>query len=262
MKSQMALLLAVGLLSLSARAEVQTRELNYEVDGREYRGYLAWDAAADGPRPGVLVVHEWWGHNDYARRRARDLAAEGYTALALDMYGKGRVADHPEDAGKFMQALMNDLDAAARRFDKAHDLLDAHPQADPDRTAAIGYCMGGAVVLQMARFGKDLDAVVSFHGSLGTERPAKPGAIQSEILVLTGGSDPFVPPKQVEAFRAEMDSVGADYTVHVYPEAKHSFTNPGADELGQRFDLPLAYSPEADRDSWQRMLEFFDQHLD
>lgn len=251
----------LALMFTPAHAEIRTQEVTYEVGEREYIGYFAWDDALDEPAPGVLVVHEWWGHNDYARKRARMLAEEGHVALALDMYGKGRVADHPEDAQKFMQALMNDLDAAAERFDKAHRLLDAHPAADPERTAAIGYCMGGGVVLQMARFGKDLDAVVSFHGSLGTERPARPDAVETPMLVLTGGADPFIPDEQIEGFREEMDSAGADYTIHVYPGAKHSFTNPQADEFGQRFDMPLAYDEEADRDSWQRMLTFFDEHL-
>lgn len=253
---------ALALTVTSAHGEIQTRKVSYDVDEREYTGYFAWDDALGEPAPGVLVVHEWWGHNDYARERARMLAGEGYVALALDMYGKGRVADHPEDAQKFMQALMNDLDAAAKRFDKAHRLLDAHPAADPDRTAAIGYCMGGGVVLQMARFGKDLDAVVSFHGSLGTERPAKPGAVDTPMLVLTGGSDPFIPEEQIQAFREEMDSVDADYSIHIYPDAQHSFTNPDADAKGEKFDLPLAYNEEADRDSWQRMLTFFDEHFE
>lgn len=252
----------LALTVTSAHGEIQTREVSYDVGDREYTGNFAWDDALGEPAPGVLVVHEWWGHNDYARERARMLAGEGYTALALDMYGKGRVADHPEDAQKFMQALMNDLDAAAKRFDKAHRLLDAHPAADPDRTAAIGYCMGGGVVLQMARFGKDLDAVVSFHGSLGTERPAKPGVVDTPMLVLTGGSDPFIPEEQIQAFREEMDSVDADYSIHIYPDAQHSFTNPDADAKGEEFDLPLAYNEEADHDSWQRMLTFFDENLE
>lgn len=252
----------LALTVTSAHAEIRTQEVSYDVGDREYTGYFAWDDALGEPAPGVLVVHEWWGHNDYARERARMLAGEGYTALALDMYGRGRVADHPEDAQKFMQALMNDLDTAAKRFDKAHRLLDAHPAADPGRTAAIGYCMGGGVVLQMARFGKDLDAVVSFHGSLGTERPAKPGAVDTPILVLTGGADPFVPDEQIQAFREEMDSVDANYSIHIYPDAQHSFTNPDADEKGEEFDMPLAYDEEADHDSWQRMLEFFDENLE
>lgn len=256
------LMLTLLLLPAAVHAaDIRTQEVEYDVGDRTYTGYFAWDDARADLAPGVLVVHEWWGHNDYVRERARMLAGEGYVALALDMYGKGRTADHPEDAQKFMQALMNDLDAAAKRFDKAHRLLDAHPAADPDRTAAIGYCMGGAVALQMARFGKDLDAVVSFHGSLGTERPARPGAVETPILVLTGGSDPFIPEEQVQRFRDEMDGVGADYTIHVYPDAKHSFTNPQADEYGQRFDLPLAYNEQAAHDAWQRMLGFFEQHL-
>ena len=257
------LLICIALLltSLVSQAAVRTQELTYTVGDREFTGYFAWDADQEGERPGVLVLHEWWGHNDYARRRARMLAQLGYSALALDMYGSGKVAEHPQDAQSFMQELTDDMDVAERRFDKAHDLLRAHPTVDADQTAAIGYCMGGGLALYMARTGRDLDAVVSFHGSLGTQADVPPGGIEAALLVLTGGADPFVPEAQIEAFRQTMEQAGVTYAVHVYPDAKHAFTNPEADRLGREFDLPLAYSSEADADSWQRMKRFLDQHL-
>lgn len=261
MMRRFVLCLALLPWALVANAEVRTQTLTYELDGREFSGYFAWDDARPGERPGVLVLHEWWGHNDYARRRARMLAELGYTAFALDMYGSGKVADHPEDAQAFMQSLMGDMDRAERRFDKAHDLLRAHPTVAADRTAAIGYCMGGGLALYMARAGKDLDAVVSFHGSLGAQAGVPAEGIEADLLVLTGGSDPFVPAEQVEAFREAMDAAGIDYQVHVYPDAKHAFTNPEADRLGAEFDLPLAYDAEADADSWQRMRDFLDERL-
>jgi dienelactone hydrolase len=257
------ILIACGLalLASGAHAQVRTQEINYEAGGREFTGYFAWDDTSSGERPGVLVLHEWWGHNDYARERARMLAEIGYTALALDMYGSDRVAEHPEDARAFMQALMSDMDAAERRFDKAHDLLRAHPTVAPERTAAIGYCMGGGLALYMARAGKDLDAVVSFHGSLGSQAGVDPEGTEAALLVLTGGADPLVPQEDVQRFRETMETAGVTHQVHVYPDAKHAFTNPDADWLGEEFDLPLAYDAKADANSWQRMETFLDEHL-
>lgn len=257
------ILIACGLalLATGAHAETRTQEIAYEVGGREFTGYFAWDGAVAGERPGVLVVHEWWGHNDYARERARMLAEIGYTALALDMYGSDRVADHPEDAKAFMESLMSDMDVAEQRFDKAHDLLRAHPTVAPERTAAIGYCMGGGLALYMARTGKELDAVVSFHGSLGSQAGVDPDGTEAALLLLTGGADPLVPREQVQRFRETMEAAGVTHQVHVYPDAKHAFTNPEADRLGEEFGLPLAYDPGADADSWQRMKAFLEEHL-
>jgi predicted methyltransferase/dienelactone hydrolase len=232
-------------------------EVTYEGGGVTLKGYLAYDRAREGTRPGVIVVHEWWGHNEYVRQRARMLAELGYTALAIDMYGDGRNTQHPADAKKFMEAAMQDPAAAKARFQAGMALLQAHPTTDPERTAAIGYCFGGAVVLSMARAGVDLDAVASFHGALGTQAPAEPGAVSAEILVMTGAADPMVPPEAVAAFEKEMKEAGADYEVVSYPGAVHAFTNPGATELGKAHGLPLAYDESADEDSWSRMKALF-----
>jgi dienelactone hydrolase len=232
--------------------EIIGEEVTYEADGTVLKGYIAYDASA-GPRPGVLVVHEWWGHNDYVRDRARMLAVMGYTAFALDMYGDGKVATHPEDAQKFMMEVLANLDAAEARFRAAKLVLQEHPSTDPDDIAAIGYCFGGAVVLHMARSGEDLDAVASFHGSLGTQSPAQPGMIKARLLVANGADDPFVPAAEVEAFRAEMAAAGADLNFISYPGVVHSFTRPGATEIGEQFDLPLRYDEAADKDSWSQL---------
>lgn len=239
-----------------AAPEIHGEEVTYEAGGVQLTGYLAYDAAQQGARPGVLVVHEWWGHNDYARRRARMLAEMGYTALALDMYGDGKVAEHPEDAQKFAMEVMGHKDVGVERFRAARSLLEAHPTTDPTRTAAIGYCFGGAVVLHMARIGEDLAGVASFHGDLSTQSPAEPGAVKTRILVLHGAEDPFGPPETVEAFKQEMDAAGADLKLIAYPGAVHSFTNPDATALGERFDMPLAYNQEADRQSWAELERF------
>ena len=203
------------------------------------------------------MVHEWWGHNDYARERARMLAAMvGYTALAVDMYGDGKTADHPQDAGKFSQAAMSDLGVAEQRFLAARRLLEAHATTDSSRTAAIGYCFGGGVVLHMARVGTDLKGVASFHGSLSARTPAKAGAVRAEVLVLHGADDGFVPPEQIAAFKKEMTDAGARFKFVAYPGAVHSFTNPGATAIGEKFDIPLAYHAEADAQSWAELDAF------
>ena len=205
------------------------------------------------------MVHEWWGHNEYARKRAHMLAELGYTALAVDMYGDGKTADHPDDAGKFSNAVGGNPPLAKARFDAALDTLKQQATVDTDKIAAIGYCFGGSIVLGMARMGSDIDGVVSYHGSVATKSPAKKGDIKTSIRVFNGADDPFVKAEQIEAFKSEMDAAGADYEFVNYPGALHSFTNPGANEKGEKFGLPLAYDPEADKDSWQRTQAFFDQ---
>jgi dienelactone hydrolase len=251
---------AVLLLGMSpAAAEVVSEEIRYRVGDKEFTGYLAYDDAVEGPRPGVLVVHEWWGLNDHARNRTEMLAAEGYTAFALDMYGSGRVAEHPEDAQAFAQEVRADLDQAEQRFQAAKEVLQQHETVKADSIAAIGFCFGGGIVLHMARVGADLDGVVSFHGTLAAASEAEPGAVTAEVLVFNGDADPFVPPEQVQEFIAEMQTASVKYQLVGYPSVQHSFTNPDADEVGARFGMPLAYDREADADSWQQMLAFFDR---
>ncbi len=233
--------------------DVVGEEVEYESGGVKLRGYIAWDRAQSGPRPGVIVVHEWWGHNEYVRTRARMLAAMGYTALAIDMYGDGKNTTHPADAKKFMGEALANMDAARARFEAGLAVLSAHETTDPARNAAIGYCFGGAVVLHMARFGVDLDAVASFHGSLGTKTPAEAGGVAPRVLVMTGAADPMVPAEQVAGFEREMTLAGASYELVSYPGAVHAFTNPGATELGKQHGLPLAHDANADADSWQRL---------
>lgn len=232
------------------------QEVEYPGDGATLKGYLAYDDSIQGKRPGVLVVHEWWGLNDYVRQRARMLAELGYTALAVDMYG-GKVASHPDDAGKFASEVGKNFPLAKARFSAAHELLSQHATVDKSRIAAIGYCFGGAMVLNMARSGMDLDGVVSFHGNLTPAITAEPGSVKAQILVLHGADDPFVTQEQIAAFKTEMDKAGATYSFIAYPGAVHGFTNPGADELGKKFNMPLAYNAAADKASWHEMQQFF-----
>lgn len=237
-------------------SDIRGEEVSYTVGDVKLTGYLAYDAAKQGRRPGVLVVHEWWGHNDYVRDRATMLANMGYTAFALDMYGDGKQADHPGDAQKFMMEVLEDMPAGEARFRAAQKILQDHATTDTDHIAAIGYCFGGGVILHMARIGTDLDGVASFHGSLATSSPAEAGAVKARILVLHGAADPFVPAEQLDVFRAEMDAAGANYEVIEYAGAVHGFTNPGATSLGQKFELPLAYDAAADSASWAQMQIF------
>lgn len=250
-------ILSLACLSFTAAAAVKTDEVSYLVGDTEFTGYLTYDDAIEGKRPGVLVVHEWWGHNAYARKRAEMLAELGYTAFALDMYGTGKLAEHPDDAKSFMQAVTANMPEAEKRFAMAKAVLQSHPTVDPDQVAAIGYCFGGGIVLHMARTGIDLDGVVSFHGSLATQSPAQPGVVKARVLVFNGAADPFVPPEQVVAFKREMREAGAPLEFVDYEGVQHSFTNPGADAVGKKFDMPLVYDKQADQDSWQRTQAFF-----
>ncbi len=252
------LCLAFFLLGLAGavNATVVGEPVEYRSGDTVLKGFLAYDDSSDARRPAVLVVHEWWGHNEYARKRALMLAELGYVALAVDMYGDGKRATHPDDAGKFSSAIANNLPEAQARFLAAMDVLKKHKATDSEKIAAIGYCFGGAVVLQMARLGLDLDGVASFHGHLGTAQPAQAGKVRAKILVLHGADDPFIPAEQVELFKTEMKNAGADYKFIAYPGALHSFTNPDADRYGEQFNLPLKYNEAADRASWTELQSF------
>lgn len=248
----------IGLMFAVAavQAAVQGKEVSYNANGTTLKGYIAYDDAVKGKRPGILVVHEWWGHNEYARKRARMLAEHGYTALAVDMYGNGKQAHHPDDAQKFSSEVSKNAVLAKARFDAAYSLISKEDTVDANNIAAIGYCFGGTVALNMARLGEPLKAVLSFHGGLGTDHPAEAGKVKARIASFSGEDDPFIPATQVATFRQEMDKAGVTYKAVTYPGAKHAFTNPEADKYGQEFKLPLAYNAAADKASWEEGLAF------
>jgi len=232
--------------------KVVGKELTYATDSLSMHGYIAYDENSTEKRPGVLVVHEWWGHNDYTRMRADMLAELGFTALAVDMYGEGKLAEHPSDAGKFAGMVMSNMDEAKSRFVAALDQLKAHPSVDTEKIAAIGYCFGGSVVLTMANTGMDLDAVAAFHS--GVQLPIMPSSdLKAKVLVCNGAADPFISEASITAFKQAMDSVGANYNYIAYEDAVHAFTSKAADEMGKKFDLPLAYQEAADKASWQEL---------
>lgn len=248
----------VNRMSGKKRA-IETKEIIYTTEnGVSMNGFMAYPAAAkEGDNiPGVLVVHEWWGHNEHARNRAKALAEMGYAALAVDMYGDGTQASHPEDAQKFAMSVMGNLDSAQARFDKAYQTLIESGFVSDSKVGAIGYCFGGSVVLTMANLGKPLAGVVAFHG--GLQLPAKPKAdVTAEYLVLNGAADPFVKEEDITNFKAMMEEAELNYTFINYEDAVHAYTNPGADSLGQKFGLPLAYQAKADSASWAEMQSFF-----
>ena len=249
-----------GLNDLKRLAEslptIETREISYEDNGVSLSGYFAYPAHGEAV-PGVVVVHEWWGHNDYARKRADMLAELGYAAFALDMYGDNKLASHPKEAMAFMSEVVNTAGLAQQRFNAGLQLLRSQQQVDGDKIAAIGYCFGGAVVLSAARSGADIAGVVSFHGGLSGLAPIAPRGADVRILVLNGEADPFVRDEHKAAFKQEMDAAAMRYRFVDYPGVQHSFTNPAATKVGEDFGLPLKYDAEADADSWQQMQDFF-----
>lgn len=234
---------------------IKEENITYTADGVTMNGYIVYDSASTDKRPVVLVVHEWWGQNDYPRMRAKQLAEMGYLAMAVDMYGDGKTVDSPSHAGSLAGPFYQNTSMAKARFDAALAKIKTYPQAG-DKAAAIGYCFGGAMVLTMAKLGDDLAGVVSFHGNLNVA-PANKDLLKAKILVCHGADDKFVQQAEVDQFKKQMDSIGASYTFKSYPGATHAFTNPNATAVGQRFNIPIAYNAAADSASWKDMKDFF-----
>jgi dienelactone hydrolase len=234
-----------------------SKEVSYAVDTTTMKGYMAYPAKKEGKKPGILVVHEWWGHNDYARKRADMLADLGYVALAVDMYGDGKQAAHPEDAQKFAMSVMGNLETAKARFMKAFETLKADPQVDPTKIGAIGYCFGGSVVLSMANAGVDLQAVAAFHAGLQLPIQPEKEKVKAKVLVCNGGADPMVTEEHITNFKQSMKDAGVDLKFVSYEGAQHAFTNPGATDMGKKFSLPLAYDETADQESWEELKNLF-----
>lgn len=236
---------------------IHSETIRLSAEGTDLQSYLAYDDANDARRPGVMVIHEWWGLNDYIRRRVDQLAKLGYAALAVDMYGNGEVADNPDDAGRLMNGVLSDITKAESRMGAALEYLQSHDRVDAPRIAAIGYCFGGAMVLHAARTGMPLAGVVSFHGALGSAHKPAPGEVRAKVMVCHGADDSLVPEADVAALKDEMKAAGADLRFIAYPGALHGFTNPDADANGKKYGLPLAYDKDTDARSWQQMQAFF-----
>jgi dienelactone hydrolase len=239
------------------QAKVIGKTVEYSADGVPLKGYLAYDNSITGKRPGVIVVHEWWGLTNYPKMRADMLAKLGYVAFAADMYGDGKTADNPADAGKYAGESTKSMDTLKAKFLAALELLKKNKHVDPNKIAAIGYCYGGGVVLNMASDGLDLKGVVSFHGTLGAVEPPAKGNVKAQVLVCAGGADKFNSEKNIEAFKTEMKDAGVHLKYVSYKGAEHAFTNPDATALGKKFNLPIAYNKTADKESWIEMKRFF-----
>lgn len=244
------------LMSVSpAWGAVRTEAVNYKQGDTKLVGYLAYDDTLKGARPAVLVIHEWWGLNDYAKRRTEQLASLGYIAFAADIYGNGIVARDPQEAGALAGKFRGgDRKLLRERAIAALQVLRVHPLADKQRMAAIGYCFGGTTVLELARSGAALAGVVSFHGGLDTPNPDDARNIKAMVLVLHGADDPNVPAPQVLAFQEEMRKAKVDWQMVSYGGAVHSFTNPAS---GSDPSRGVAYNEQADKRSWEHMKVFF-----
>ncbi len=262
------LLVSIGLLSACSSSEekqefqakttstIVTKEIPYMVGDKKMKGFLAIPAG-EGPFPGVIVVHEWWGQTEYPRDRARKLAKAGYVGFAVDMYGEGKTFDHPKGAKAFSQKVMEDLDKAEENFRVALATLKAQKKVKPESIAALGYCFGGGIVLEMARRGIDIDMVASYHGNLTPIVKNEVTKFPARVLIFNGAKDPFVPKKAVETTRKKLKEANIRYKFFNIKNATHGFTNPEATAMGKKHDLPLAYNEKADKKSWEETLKAF-----
>jgi len=252
----------IGILTVAgfAPAAVQTKVIDYEHDGVKLKGFLAYDDAIKDKQPGVLVFPEWWGLDDYAKTRAKQLAALGYVAFAADLYGDGKVIEvaHPEDAQKMATALRMNVASWRGRATAALKVLTSQSNVDPGKVAAIGYCLGGSTALQLAYSGADLKAVSTFHAALPAPTAEEAKAIKARILVNHGAADAFIPEKAITAFKAALDAGGVKYTFTSFPGVVHSFTVPDA---GKANNPGMKYDKSADEKSWQAMKELFKETL-
>jgi dienelactone hydrolase len=254
MKQIWVIFLVLGLVT-GAQAKLVTQAVEYQQDDTVLQGYLAYDDALKGKRPGVLVVHEWWGLNDYAKKRAEQLAGMGYVALAADMYGKGVVTKDVQEAAKLAGILKNPALLRARAL-AGLQLLSQNHLVDQKRLAAIGFCFGGSTVLELAYAGASLEGVVSFHGAFPRPSPEDAKDLKARILVLHGADDPLIPPEEITRFMDAMRQVGADWQMIYYGGAMHSFSNPEADKFGIK---GAAYNVKVAARSWRHMQVFFEE---
>ena len=251
-----------ALLALSmggtALAAIKEEPVTYKDGETTLKGFVVYDDAQKGKRPGIVVVHEWWGITHHIHSEARRMASLGYTAFIADMYGDAKTADNPKDAGALSGAVRKDPAVMQSRFDAALAALKGNPTVDAARIAAMGFCFGGSVVLDMARAGADLKGVAAFHAGLDAAgAQAQPGKVKAKLLVQNGADDPFIKPESVAAFKQEMDAAKVDLHYISYPGAVHAFTNPEATALGRKFNIPIAYDADADRKSMAEATSFF-----
>ena len=249
------ILASISVVPNKAQPMLKEENVTYMSDGVALKGFVVYDESKLGKRPAILVVHEWWGLNEYVKNRARKLAALGYIAMAVDMYGDGKTASNPQQAQEMASPFYKNPQLAKTRLDAALDKVKEFKETDATKIAAIGYCFGGSVLLNSAKLGADLKGVVSFHGGLSGV-PANKELLKAKILVCHGAADKFVSESDVVNFKNSLDSIGADYTFKIYANATHAFTNPDATETGKKFNMPIEYNETADKASWIDMQNF------
>ncbi|MEI8086763.1 MAG: dienelactone hydrolase family protein [Paludibacter sp.] len=252
----LAMTTTIATASKKVTSMIKEENITYSVGSTVMKGYIAYNENLKGKRPAVLIVHEWWGLNDYPKTRAKQLAELGYIAMAVDMYGDGKIATNPKEAQALASTFYSNPQLSKSRLDAALAEIKKHKQTDNQNIFAIGYCFGGSVVLNSAKLGSELKGVVSFHGGLAGV-PANKKLLKAMILVCNGGNDKFVSENDINTFKHQLDSIGANYTFITYPNATHAFTNPASTEVGKSFNMPIEYNKKADIDSWNDMLAFF-----
>jgi dienelactone hydrolase len=262
MRTIMAAAFCAMAIVTSANAAIKEEPVTYTDGQTTMKGFVVYDDATTAKRPGIIMVHEWWGITPHTHAEARKYAQAGYTAFIADMYGDAKTADNPKDAGALAGGVMKDPKAMESRFNAARATLAKQASVNPQSIGAVGYCFGGAVVLNMARTGADLAAVAGFHASLGLNTPAPaPGTVKAKILILNGADDPFVKREQYDTLKKEFDAAKADYRIIEYPGAVHAFTNPEATALGEKFKLPLKYDAKVDAEAKAEAAKLFAANL-
>lgn len=261
-ESSIKLIISIAMITSTVTAfaknpapSIKEENITFMDGTTKMNGFVAYDENVKGKRPAILVIPEWWGLNDYPKMRARKLAELGYIAMAVDVFGDGKIAANPTDAQNFTMPFYKDPSLGKKRLDAALIKIKELPQTDPSKVAAIGYCFGGFIVLNSAKLGTDLKGVVSFHGGLGGV-PVDKKLLRAKVLICQGASDKFVSIKDADKLKFQLDSIGADNTLKVYPDATHSFTNPAATRIGKEFNMPVEYNAEADAASWNDMKSF------
>ncbi len=258
MRYVVASLAILALTTSAAQAEVKTKVIEYEVGDQTFDGYLAYDDSVEGPRPAVVVFHEWWGLNDYAKKRTEMLAELGYIAFAADMYGDGQFVDHPKDAGQMAGKVRANVDTWQKRAVAALDVLKKQPQCDKDKIAAIGYCFGGSTALQLGYTGADVDAIATFHAALPTPSEQQAEAIEAKVLVCHGADDGFVSQESIDAFKQKLNDADVDLNFVAFPGAVHSFT---VKDSGKHGNPGMQYNKEADEKSWAMLQQLLKSEL-
>lgn len=242
------------------KSDIKTKSISYKIGDQNFRGYLAWKDDGKKTKPGILVVHEWWGFNEYIKMRTDMLAELGYVAMAVDMYGDGKVYDTAAEAQNAAGYIFSHPELLKERMEKGYEILTSEKTVDKKHVSAIGYCFGGTVVLNAAAMGLPLETVVSFHGGLNGFK-ASPAMKNTKVLICNGAADMFVTQADIDNFKSEMQKYNITYEFKNYEGATHAFTNKYSTEAGKKFNMPIAYNEAADKASWQDMILFFNKYF-